>query len=70
MGLCEADGHDTESLVEAVAGLQPNRPKMIVAKTIKGKGVSFMEGVPIWHYRSPTPEEFSRAIREIDGSNA
>ena len=39
---------------------------MIICNTTKGKGVSFMENKPIWHYRSPTKEEYSIAIKEID----
>ena len=39
---------------------------MLVAKTTKGKGVSYMENVPIWHYRSPTPDEYRRAIDELE----
>lgn len=66
----EADGHDTGALLAALADLEPQKPKMIIAKTIKGKGVSFMEGVPIWHYRSPSSEEFSRAIIELTESDA
>ena len=34
--------------------------------TTKGKGVSYMENVPIWHYRSPNPEEYQQAIRELE----
>jgi transketolase len=40
---------------------------MVLAKTTKGKGVSFMENVPIWHYRSPTPDEYVRALAELEG---
>jgi transketolase len=36
-----------------------------VARTVKGKGVSFMEGIPHWHARVPTPEELETALREI-----
>ena len=38
---------------------------MIIANTIKGKGVSFMENKPIWHYRSPNPDEYLIALREL-----
>jgi transketolase len=40
----------------------------IVAKTVKGKGVSYMENQGIWHYRSPSPAEYTQAIAEIEGS--
>jgi transketolase len=38
---------------------------MLIANTIKGRGVSFMENVPIWHYRSPTPAEYQQAVAEL-----
>ena len=38
---------------------------MIIGNTIKGKGVSFMENKPIWHYRSPNPDEYKIAMREL-----
>ena len=42
------------------------KPKIIIAHTIKGKGVSFMENKLEWHYKSPNQEQFELAIREID----
>jgi transketolase len=39
---------------------------MVVASTTKGKGVSYMENEPIWHYRSPSREEYRRAIAELE----
>jgi transketolase len=39
---------------------------MVVGKTVKGRGVSFMENVPIWHYRSPSPEEYAIAIADVE----
>ena len=36
-----------------------------MARTVKGKGVSFMESVPIWHYRSPSPQEYQAALLEL-----
>ena len=42
------------------------KPLMIIGNTIKGKGVSFMENKPIWHYRSPNQEEYKVAIRELN----
>ena len=39
---------------------------MIIANTIKGKGVSFMENKPIWHYRSPNHEEYKIALKELE----
>ena len=61
----EVDGHDAEAMV--VLGKQNSRrgPMALVCNTVKGHGISFMEGNPIWHYRSPTPEEYRQAVEEI-----
>lgn len=63
-----ADGNDIEQLKEAVDGLlamNTGKPKAIVAKTVKGKGVSFMENQASWHGTAPTPEQAAQAIKEI-----
>ena len=39
---------------------------MIICDTVKGKGVSFMENKPIWHYRSPNEEEYNQACSELN----
>lgn len=62
----EIDGHDSKAIYEAVANRQGDKPLAVILKTIKGKGVSYMESVPMWHYRSPNPDEYAQAIREID----
>jgi transketolase len=41
---------------------------MLIARTTKGKGVSYMENVPVWHYRSPSPEEYQAALKELEDS--
>ena len=61
----EVNGHDGESIVQAVKSRAGRQPFMLVGKTVKGKGVSFMEHVPIWHYRSPNPEEYAQALSEL-----
>jgi transketolase len=61
------DGHDSSAIVEAVASRVGDRPFMLVAKTTKGKGVSFMENMPVWHYRAPSAEERALAVSEIVG---
>lgn len=66
----QADGHDGQSIHEAIVGRRGDRPFMLVARTTKGKGVSFMESVAIWHYRSPTPEEYRRALQELEEPGA
>jgi len=62
----EVDGHDARAIFEAVSGRAGARPLMVVARTTKGKGVSYMENVPIWHYRSPSPKEYEQAVHELD----
>ena len=62
----EIDGHDSLAVFEAVTSRRGGRPFMVVAKTTKGKGVSYMENVPIWHYRSPSPKEYAQAAAELE----
>lgn len=62
----EVDGHDLPALVQALAEAgQEGEPMAIVAHTVKGKGISFMEDDNNWHYRSPTAEEVAQAAREL-----
>ena len=65
----EIDGHDLAQIDKALdqAEAEKGRPTFVVAHTVKGKGVSFMEDNPEWHGKSPTPAEAVRAIREILG---
>jgi transketolase len=67
----EIDGHDHEALTNALdSGSWPSgKPAMLIAHTIKGKGVSFMENRVEWHYRNPTPELLAQALAEIEGSH-
>ncbi len=64
----EIDGHDSEAIVNTVCARQGDRPFLGVCRTVKGKGVSFMEHVAIWHYRSPNKEEYRQAVAEIEGA--
>ncbi len=64
----EVDGHDSAAIVDAVRGRRGGKPFMLVAKTTKGKGVSYMENVPIWHYRSPNKDEYRRAVAELEAA--
>ncbi|MDR4493590.1 MAG: transketolase [Nitrospirales bacterium] len=61
----EVNGHDAGAMYEGFMGRSRKLPFMIVGKTVKGKGVSFMEHVPIWHYRSPNKEEYAKALMEL-----
>lgn len=64
------DGHDTEALKEAFsqAGSSAGggKPTVILAHTVKGRGVSFMENNILWHYRTPQGEEYEAALRELE----
>lgn len=62
------DGHDSSALTAALRVTDPVRPTFVVAKTTKGKGISYMENEPIWHYRSPNPAEYALAVAEIRGN--
>ena len=66
-GVHEIDGHDHVALAAALAGPPPlaGRPTVIVAHTIKGKGVSFMEGRLAWHYSSPDAAQLESALAEV-----
>jgi transketolase len=64
----EVEGHDSAAIFEAVTGRKSDRPFMVVAKTTKGKGVSYMENVPIWHYRSPNKDEYKQALKELEAA--
>jgi transketolase len=61
----EIDGHDFEQLI-TVLELKSTKPKVIIAHTIKGKGVSFMENKLEWHYKSPNPEQYDEALKELE----
>ena len=63
----EADGHDLESMYNAFkeAMATKGKPSVIVAETIKGKGVSFMEGEADWHGLAPNDEQFKQAMVEV-----
>lgn len=61
------DGHSIEDLVNLFESLDynSNKPHAIIAHTIKGKGVSFMENVAEWHHKVPTAEEAELALKEL-----
>jgi transketolase len=65
----EIDGHDPEAILAAAAELPPatsDKPLCIVARTVKGKGVSYMELSRTWHIGYLTPEDSAAAVKEID----
>ena len=64
----EIDGHNMGEIVSSLEKIPYNKdkPSAIIANTIKGKGVSFMENVPMWHFRAPSPEEAILARKELE----
>lgn len=65
----EIDGHDIGNIIETLE-VDYEKPLCIIANTIKGKGVSFMENTLEWHYQSPSPEQLQAAIREVSGNRS
>jgi transketolase len=61
----EVNGHDAGAIVDTVDARNGRQPFFLVGRTVKGKGVSYMENVPIWHYRSPNKEEYAQAMAEL-----
>jgi transketolase len=67
----EVDGHDHEEIARCLEAVPfaPGQPSCLIAHTIKGKGVSFMENSVLWHYRTARGEEYEAAKRELEGSS-
>jgi len=68
--VAEIDGHDLDQIHGALSQVpfEVGKPSCIVAHTVKGKGVSFMENKLLWHYRSASGEEYVQAMAELEGS--
>lgn len=60
------DGHNHNELKQAFMISSKDRPKVIIARTVKGKGVSFMENNILWHYRDPQGELYEQALKEVE----
>ena len=65
--IIKIDGHDIEEIIKAfeVAKNVKDKPTCIIAKTIKGKGISFMENQVVWHGKAPNEEQYEQAIEEL-----
>jgi transketolase len=65
----EINGHDLTQIDQALAHVpyEPGKPSCIIAHTVKGKGISFMEDQLLWHYRTPQGQEYRDAIAELEG---
>jgi transketolase len=63
----EVDGHDHAALAEALGSVprEPGRPTAVLAHTVKGKGVTFMEDRLAWHYKSPSDAELAAALEQL-----
>ena len=59
------DGHDHLALYDVLSAAPGRRPRCVIARTIKGKGVSFMEDRVEWHHKVPTPEQVEQALAEL-----
>ena len=66
--VCEVDGHDHEALEHVLTAStdEVGKPLCVLAHTVKGKGVSYMENSVDWHYRTPRGDDFDRAIAELE----
>jgi transketolase len=67
----EIDGHNFDQIQKAFLQAEQTRekPSVIIAKTTKGKGVSFMENDNKWHYKAPSQEEYQQALKELNQNN-
>ena len=61
----EIDGHNHLEIRKALLARATGKPTLIIANTVKGKGVSFMENIPIWHYRMPNEQELPILMEEL-----
>ncbi len=59
------NGHSSKLIQNKILKRKKKRPFFLICNTVKGKGVSFMENQPIWHYRSPSPDEYQIAIKGL-----
>ena len=66
----EINGHNFEEIERALVNppYQVDKPVVVIARTIKGKGVSFMEGDNLYHYKAPSNEEYQRALKELESN--
>ena len=59
------NGHNFDQIHKSLSFNSENKPYVIIANTIKGRGISFMENSILWHYKSPTDEELNNALKEL-----
>ena len=68
--VAEVDGHSTAELMDALSRPAGGGPTCVLARTVKGKGISFMEGVSEWHHGRLTENQFELARRELSGGES
>jgi transketolase len=61
----EVDGHDHAVLLATLNAPPGDRPRCVIANTVKGKGVSFMENQAAWHHGVPNDAQFAQAMKEL-----
>jgi transketolase len=61
----QIDGHNIKQIVKSLKPHNNNKPNIIIANTIKGKGVKYMENTVLWHYKSPNKEQLSNAMKDL-----
>jgi transketolase len=68
----EVDGHDIPALAALFASVpfEPGKPNLVLANTVKGKGISYIEHQVAWHHHVPTPAELATAMAELDAQEA
>jgi len=64
----EIDGHDIAGIVNSLTRQPAGKPRVVIARTVKGKGVSFMENRVEWHGAAPDDEQYARAMEELNGA--
>ncbi len=70
VAVLEVDGHHPAHLRAALDHAHPNQPLVLIARTTKGKGVSFMEDSVSWHHRAPNAEQLAQALAELEARDA
>ena len=67
----EIDGHDMSAIINALdrAETVKGQPTVLVAKTVKGKGISFMENNNDFHGKAPTPAQLEQALKELEAAH-
>ena len=66
LNVINVNGHNHKSLKAKLKKKSKLKPKFVIANTIKGKGVSFMENTIEWHYKSPSKNQLNKALKEIN----